>query len=1179
MTFDEVLEQIIALLQRDGRVTYRALKRRFGLDDDYLADVCGEIIKARRLASDEEGEVLVWTGASPVASSRSPAASPHSLTPSPQPPVSYTPSHLADRIRAEHAAMEARGVTDGERKTITALFADLKGSTALIEGLDPEEARAIIDPALQIMMDAVHRYEGYVAQALGDGIFALFGAPIAHEDHPQRALYAALRMQDEMRRHGDTLRTKGYPPLLLRVGVNTGAVVVRSIRKDDLHTDYVPVGHSTNLAARMEQLATPGSILVTVYTHKLTEGYFEFKHLGQAQIKGVEEPLAVYEVVGAGPLRTRLQVSATRRGLTRFVGRQQEMEQLQHALTQAKAGHGQIVGVMGEPGLGKSRLFYEFKLLWQRGCLLMEAYSLSHGKASPYLPLIELLKDYFQVQPQDEERSRRQKVIGKVLELDRSLEDTLPYLFALLGIEEQPSPLQQMDPQIRRRRTFEALKRVFLRESLNQPLILVFEDLHWIDSETQGFLDLLSESVASTRILLLVNYRPEYRHEWNSKTYYTQLRLAPLGKEEAGELLTFLLGNDNNLKPLKSLILQKTEGTPFFMEEVVQELFEQGVLVRTDVGAALRDRPLEGTHTAAPLQIPTTVQGVLAARIDRLSREEKDLLQHLAVIGREFPLSLARQVVSHAEEELYRLLAALQSKEFLYEQPAFPEVEYLFKHALTQEVAYGSLLQERRKVLHEQIARAIEALYPAKLEDHYGELAHHYSRSGNTQKAVDYLQLAGRQAVQRSAYVEAIAHFNAALELLKTLPDTAGRTRQELDLQVILGPVLIATKGYAAPEVEKAYTRARELCQQVGETAQLFPVLWGLWVFYYVREQFQKAHELAEQLFTLAQRARDPAFLLEAHMALGTILHCLGEFVSARKYLEQSFTLYDPQQHRALAFLYAGADSGMIALANTAWTLWMLGYPDQALQKSREAITLAQELSHPHSLAFALCFAAELHQFLRETQAAQERAEAAITLSTEQGLPFWLARGVFERGWALAEQGSGEEGITQIRQGLAAFWATGANLWRSCHLGLLAEAYGRVGQTEEGLAAVAEALDWAHGNGGRYYEAELYRLKGQLTLQKLSIASNQLSVTNPQPLTPNPDSEAEACFLKAVEIARRQQAKSLELRATMSLARLWLRQGRQKDAHEMLAEIYSWFTEGFDTKDLQEAEALLEELA
>src|SRR5262245_30893617 len=405
--------------------------------------------------------------------------------------------------------------------------------------------------------------------------------------------------------YSDTLRQKGYPPLLMRVGLNTGEVVVRSIRKDDLHTDYSPVGHSVHLAARMEQLATPGAIVISAYTHRLTEGYFAFKDLGPTQIKGVEAPLTMYEVLGAGPLRTRLQVSATRRGLTRFVGRQSEMEQLQRALEQAKAGQGQIVGTMGEPGLGKSRLLYEFKLLSLRGCLVLEAYSVSHGKATAYLPVIELLKSYFRIEPPDDERTRREKVGGKVLMLDRSLEDTLPYLLALLGIEEHPSPLQQMDPQVRRRRTLDALKKLFLRESLNQPLVLIFEDLHWIDSETQGFLDTLSESVASARILLLVNYRPEYRHEWGSKTYYTQLQLSPLGRAEAAELLTFLLGSDPSLTALKRLILERTEGTPFFMEEVVQTLTEEGVL------AGDRGR-YQLTHHAPALHLPTTVQGVLA---------------------------------------------------------------------------------------------------------------------------------------------------------------------------------------------------------------------------------------------------------------------------------------------------------------------------------------------------------------------------------------------------------------------------------------------------------------------------------------------------------------------------------------------------------------------------------------
>ncbi|HEV8711510.1 MAG TPA: hypothetical protein VGX03_01620, partial [Candidatus Binatia bacterium] len=807
------------------------------------------------------------------------------------------------------------------------------------------------------------------------------------------------------------------------------------------------------------------------------------------------------------------------------------------------------------------RLFYEFKLTCQSGCLVLEAFSVSHGKASAYLPVIELLKTYCAITPEDDERKRREKVGGKVLMLDRRLEDTLPYLFTLLGIEDPMSSLQQMDPQIRRRRTFDALKRLFLRESLNQPLILVFEDLHWIDTETQGFLDLLSESIASARILVVVNYRPEYRHAWGGKTYYTQLHLAPLGKGEAEELLTCLLGNAAGLKALKQLILEKTEGTPFFMEEVVQTLVEEGALV----GARGNYRV---GHAPTALHISPTVQGVLAARIDRLARAEKEFLQQLAVIGREFSLSLVRQVVTQPEEELYKLLSMLQSKEFLYEQPAFPEVEYSFKHALTQEVAYHSLLLERRRGLHEQTAQAMELLFHNRLEDHYGDLAHHYSRSGNTQKAVEYLHLAGQQAVRRSANAEAISHLTAALELLKTLPDTSERIQQELTLQIALGVPLIVTKGYAAPEVERAYARTRDLCQQIGNTPQLFSALFGLWLLYYTRAEQQTARDLAEQLLTLAQSVQDPALLLEAHYVLGATLWALGELAPAREHLEQSIALYNPRQHHSSAFTYGEQDPGVICRADIACILWLLGYPDQALKRSHQALTLTQELSHPFSLAFALYFAAVLHYCRREVQAVQERAEATITLATEQGFALWVAWGTSWLGWVLAEQGQREEGIAQMRQGMATSRAMGAEVARPWFLAALAEAYGKMGQTEEGLVLLAEGLAHVHKTGEHVAEAELYRLKGTLTLQS--------KVPSPKSKV---EQEAEECFLRAIGIARRQRAKSLELRAATSLARLWQQQGQKDRARRMLVEIYHWFTEGFDTKDLQEAKALLAELA
>lgn len=1184
MKFSEIIDQAVAMIHTRGRISYRALQREFELDDQDLDDLKEELLFSFPQVKDEEDRGLVWVGAAPVPSTESSVPSfPQSPTPNLQPPASYTPAHLAERIRAEHAAMEARGSADGERKTITALFADLKGSTALIEGLDPEEARSILDPTLQLMMDAVHRYEGYVAQALGDGIFALFGAPIAHEDHPQRALYAALRMQEVMRGYADKLREKGYPPILMRVGINTGEVVVRSIRKDDLHADYVPVGHSTNLAARMEQLAAPGSILVTDYTYKLTDGYFAFKDLGKTQVKGVEEPLNVYEVLGAGPLRTRFQVTA-RRGLTRFVGRQSEMEQLRNALTQAKAGHGQIVGVMGEPGLGKSRLFYEFKLLSLPGCLVLEAYSVSHGKASPYLPLIELLKNYFQIEPTDDERLRKEKVTGRVLTLDRSLEDTLPYFFSLLGIEDSQSSLQQMDAQIRRRRTFEALKNLFLRESLNQPLILIFEDLHWIDTETQGFLDVLSESVASAKILLLVNYRPEYRPEWGQKTYYTQLRLAPFGRAEAEEFLDALLGTAvgatgrSPLHDLKRVILEKTEGTPFFMEEIVQDLMEQGVLVRTDVGVTLAS-PSEGRVCPAPtdLHIPTTVQGVLAARIDRLAPEEKTLLQQLSIVGRQFPASLVKQVVQQPEDELYRWLGSLQAKEFLYEQPAFPEVEYLFKHALTQEVAYGTVLQERRKVLHERTGQAIEALYKDTLEDHYSELARHYQLSGNAKKAVEYLHLTGQQAVQRSANEEAITHLTAALELLLTLPDTDGRRQQELAFRLTLGVPLLATQGFASPAVGDTYTRAYELCQRIGENAQLFSVLAGLWFFYYVRAEYKTACELGEQLLRLAQRTQDATLLIEAYARLGTSLTHQGALVMSRQYAEQGIALYDALRYRSPAFL-TGQDPFVTCLCGAAWVLWHLGYPDQALKRVEEALTVAEKVSHALSRAFALDMAAVLHHYRREASMVQARAEAAIAISTEQGFSNLGAWGTYMRGWAQAEQGRAVEGLAQIRDGVSVYRAGGAEMARPYQLALLAEACQRAEQITDGLTVLTEALEAVEKNNEHEYEAELYRLKGELTLQQFNVQGSKFQATDPRSPVPDAQGETEACFLKAIDIARQQHAKSWELRAATSLARLWKQQGKTTEARELLAPVYNWFTEGFDTADLKDAKMLLERL-
>jgi class 3 adenylate cyclase/predicted ATPase len=1038
---------------------------------------------------------------------------------------------------------------DGERKTVTALFADIKGSTELMRDLDPEEARTIVDPVLQLMMAAVHRYGGYVAQSTGDGIFALFGAPVAHEDHPQRALHAALAMQEELRRYADRLRAEGKIPVEARVGVNTGEVVVRSIQVGG-HTEYTPVGHVTNLAARMQTAAPAGSIAASEATQRLCEGYFEFQPLGPTAVKGLNAPIEVYEVVGAGPLRTHFQLSA-RRGLTRFVGREREMAAMTGALEQAKAGHGQIVAAVGEAGAGKSRLMYEFRATIPDGCKVLEAYSVSHGKASAWLPVLELLRGYFALQDADDPTTRREKVHSALSALDPALSEVLPYLLGLLGIVQAPDPLTQMDPQIKRRRTLDAIKRLVLRESLNQPLVVIFEDLHWIDEQTQALLDLLADSIASAPVFLLVNYRPEYRHQWTNKSHYVQLEINPLGPESAEELATALLGDAVELGPFKRLVVERTSGNPFFIEEIVQALFDQGALVRN--GTVKVTRPL------SQLRLPQTVQGILAARIDRQPSQHKHLLQTLSVIGRVSSFGLLARVDLHSDTQLEGMLSDLRGSEFIYEQPVATGVEYVFKHALTQEVAYSSLLIERRKKLHEDAGRALESLFAEQLDDHLTQLAHHYSHSDNIEKAVEYLGRAGQQALRRSAYADAISDLNAAIDLLRRLPDGPERIHREMDLQLALGSASIPVRGWAALEVEQSYTRARELCEQLGDPPELFPTLMGLWMVYFIRAELRTAYELGEQLLQRAQEARRPALLLPAHLALGDTLFNMGELLLANEHLEMAISVYDRELHRPHG---GGVDGKVNCLLFTAWALWTLGYPDQALKRGEECISLAKGLSHPFSLAFAENAVGKLHRWRREARAARETADRMKAISTEHGFIFWLAEANILHGWAMAEQGRNEEAIAHIQEGLAAFRAAGAEAERPQNLSLLAHACMKTGRLDDGLSALTEALAVADEREARVYEAEAHRLKGELLLKQNN--SNA--------------AEAQSCFQRAIEIARKQSAKSWELRATMSFARLLDKEGKRDEARAMLADIYGWFTEGFDTADLQDAKALLDEL-
>ena len=858
MTFEEIVDQALAMLQRRGRVAYRTLKRQFNLDDDALDDLKVELIEAQQVAIDEDGNVLVWTG--DVAAPPPPASAPAAVRARPPDvgPRTYTPAHLAEKI------LTARTALEGERKQVTVLFADLKDSTELIRGLDPEAAQQLLDPALHRMMDAVHRFEGTVNQVLGDGIMALFGAPIAHEDHALRACYAALAMQAAMR----CLYRRGAPH------PGPGAADARGpqlrgsggarhwqrptyglLRRRGDHPSggaHGTVGH-------------PGQHPPDGRTLRLVEGLVQVTALGPVPVKGLVEPVEVFELVGASRLRRRLQAAAAR-GLTPFVGRQQELEALHQALARAQAGHGQVVALVGEAGVGKSRLVHECVHSHRtQDWRVLESASVSYGKATPYFPVMDLLKRYCHVDDGDDARTIRAKVTGQVLTLDETLQDTLPALLALLDAVPDDSPFLHLDPPQRRQRTLEALKRVLLRESQVQPLLLVFEDLHWIDTETQALLDRLVESLPTTHLLLLVNYRPEYQHAWGSKTYYTQLRLDPLPPASAEAFLAALLGDDPSLAPLTPLLIARTEGNPFFLEESVRTLVEMGVLVGTP-GAYQLVQPLQG------MQMPATVQAVLAARIDRLPPEDKRLLQTAAVIGTDVPFALLRAIADVPEEALHRGLAHLQAAEFLYETRLFPEPEYTFKHALTHEVAYGSLLLERRRVLHARLVEALEALAPERVAEQVERLAHHALRGEVWDKAVTYCQQAGARAHDRAAFREAVASFEQALQALAHLPEHGDTRGLAIELRLALGGPLTALGEYGRRLA--LLGEAEALARALDDRARLGRVLAGMADVLRMTGDPDGAIAAGQQALELAAALGDSALQVQASHYPGAGILC-----------------------------------------------------------------------------------------------------------------------------------------------------------------------------------------------------------------------------------------------------------------------------------------------------------------
>ena len=1063
-------------------------------------------------------------------------------------PVTHSPA------ARPHAAREA------ERRQLTVMFCDLVGSTALSEQLDPEELREVVRLYQETCTRVIQRYDGYIAQHLGDGLLVYFGYPTAHENEAQRAVRAGIEIINTLRE--SPLQHRQLPnPIQVRIGIHTGVVVIGEIGSSEKR-EMLALGETPNIAARVQGVAEPDTVVMSAVTQRLVHGLFECQDLRPQTLKGISTPMSVYRVIGESAARSRFEV-AIGAGLTPLIGRGEELGLLQQRWTQAKEGAGQVVLLSGEAGIGKSRLV---QILKEQG--LAEGTTAIEFRCSPYhqnsafYPIIEHLQRLLQFQREDSPQVKLSKLQQMLAAYRFPQADTLPLLTTLLSLPHPEScPSLTLSPQKQKQKTQEALVAWIMEEAEKTAVYCAWEDLHWADPSTLEVLTLFLEQIPTTRVFSVLTCRPEFIPPWSARSYLTHLTLNRLGRSHVESMVEKVTGGKSLPSEVLQQIVNKTDGVPLFVEELTKTVLESG-LVREEDGRYVR------AHDSAlipPLAIPSTLQDSLMARLDRLA-PVREIAQIAAVLGREFSYELLRAASSMDEASLQKGLQQLVKAELIYQRGLPPQATYLFKHALIQDTAYQSLLKSKRQQLHRQIAQVLADRFPEIIETQPELLAYHYAEAGLKEQAIPRWQKAGQRASQRSANMEAISHLTKGLELLQTLADTPERAQQELTLQLILGPALMTAKSISHPDVERTYSRARLLCQQIGETSQLFPALWGLRRFYSMRAEYKTAQELEGQLLRLAQSAQEPDLLLEAQFGRGLTLFWLGEMVIARECFAQSITLYVPQQHHSHAFLY-GSDPGVASRSYNALTLWHLGYPAQALQESRKNIVLAQELTHPFSLVYALSCVAWVHHLRREAQAAQEQIEIAIRLATEQGFPFWVAWGSVLWGWARAMQGQREEGITQTRQSMATHQALSAEIGRTWFLAMLADAYQSGGQSEEGLHALTEALDAVNKRGEGAYEAELYRLKGELTLQS-NVQSLESRVK-----------KAEACFLKALEIAKRQQAKSLELRVTTSLTRLWRQQGKRQEAHQLLSEIYGWFTEGFDTKDLQEAKTLLAELA
>ena len=979
---------------------------------------------------------------------------------------SAPPAYLATKI------LEGRNALEGERKQVTVLFADLKGSMEMLTGRDPEDARALLDPVLRAMIDSVHRFEGTVNQVMGDGIMALFGAPIAHEDHAVRAGYAAIKMQEAIRALAEQVEREQNVSLRIRVGMNAGEVVVRGIGID-LTMDYSAIGQTTHLAARMEQLATPGTILVTEPFVRLTEGYLHFKPQGLVPVKGLADPIEVFELVDAEPTRGRFQAAA--RGLSRFVGRQAEFEAVDAALRRARSGQGQLVAVVGEPGVGKSRLLYDFiDSPRTRGCTVLETGAVSYGRLSAYLPFRELLRTYFQIEARNDAAEVHAKVAARLTALDESLRGIAPALIALLDVPVDDPAWPTLDPMQRRQRIFDALKRLLLRVSQERPLIVMVENLHWIDAETRAFLDHLVDSIPTAPLLLLVNYRPEYQHGWGSKSYYLQLRLDPLSAESAAELCRITLGDAPELEPLKRLLFERTGGNRFFLEECIRTLVETKVLVG-ERGACRLGKSL------GAIQVPATVQAILAARIDRLSAQHKRVLQCAAVIGKDVSFPLLQAVVQAPEEELRTILAQLQPAEFLYETSLFPDLEYTFKHALTQDVAYSTLLLERRRELHARIVTTMETLWADRLASQVEALAHHASRGGVWDKAVTYQRHAGAKALERSASREASAFFEGALDALEHLPKGRDILEQAIDVRLDLRRALVplADRVRILDHMQKAEVLASEL----GDQRRLSWIAYGIAHCHYLANDQAGTVEAGRRALALGGGA-DVEHQIGVNLLLGHSFYMSGDYRDGTVVLRRNIELIGQRFRERFGLPIFPTFPAVTSRERLARCLGELGEFAEALRVGHEGLRIAEEINHAPSLTGMCLGLGLLYMRHDDLDRALVVLERGLDVGRRGSIYLYVLTVAAAVGRVYTLTGRIAEGLELIAGSVKEAEAKNAALAHPLRLTWLGEAHLAAGEYERASQRAEEALALSRRHKEKGQEVWILHLLGEIAARR-----------------------------------------------------------------------------------------------